>query len=66
LHFDVSKELFTSILQAGTKKIDHVIDNQKAVVIVLAVVDSDRRVLLVVALHVELLLLGELAGVDRS
>ena len=33
--------------------------------VMLAYVDGDRRILLVVTLQVELLLLGELAGVDR-
>ena len=37
----------------------------ETVVVMLADVDGDRRILLVVTLQVELLLLGELAGVDR-
>ena len=33
MHFDVSEEFSTSILQAGTKKIDHIVDYEKAVVV---------------------------------
>ncbi len=64
MHSDVGKELLAGILQAGTKQIDHIVDDQEAVVIVLTGVDSNWWVLLVVALQVELLLLGELAGID--
>jgi len=58
---DVGEELLACILQTGTEDIDCVVDNQEAVVIALAEVDGDRRILLVVALQVELLLRGELA-----
>ena len=64
LHSDVSEELLAGIFQAGTKQIDHIVDNQEAVVIVQASVDRNWWVLLVVALHIELLLLGELTGID--
>ena len=66
LHLDVGKELFSSILQAGPKEVDHIIDNKEAVVIALAATDRDWRILLVMKLYVELLLLGELACVDDS
>ena len=64
MHSDVGKEFFAGILQAGTKQIDHIIDNQETIVILLAGVDRNWWVLLVVALHIELLLLGELTGID--
>ena len=65
MHTDVGKEFLAGILQAGAKEIDLIVDNQETVVVMLADVDGDRRILLVVTLQVELLLLGELAGVDR-
>ena len=58
MHFDVSEEFFTSILQAGPKKIDHIVDDEKTVVIALAVIHCDRRILLVVTLDVKLELFG--------
>ena len=58
LHLDVSEELLACIFQTGPKEIDDVVDNQKAIVIMLAGVDCNWRVLLVVALQIELLLLG--------
>ena len=61
MHSDVGEELLASVFQAGTEDIDCVVDNQETVVIALAEVDGDRRILLVVALQVELLLRGELA-----
>ena len=64
MHADVGEEFLASVLQAGAEDIDCVVDNQEAVVIALAEVDDDRGILLVVALQVELLLWGELTGVD--
>ena len=64
MHSDVGKEFLAGILQAGTKQINHIVDNQEAIVILLAGVDRNWWVLLVVALHIELLLLGELTGID--
>ena len=64
LHADVGEEFLASVLQACAKDIDGIVDNQETVVIALAEVDGDRGILLVVALQVELLLRGELAGVD--
>lgn len=64
MHADVSEELLAGILQAGTKDVDHIVDDEETVVISLAVIDGDGGILLVMTLHVELLLLGELAGVD--
>ena len=34
MHADVGEEFLAGILQAGTKDIDHIVDNEKAVVIV--------------------------------
>ena len=56
----------SGILQAGTKDVDHIIDNEEAVVITLAYIYYNRCILLVMTLHVELLLLRELAGVDGA
>ena len=57
LHADVGEELLAGILQAGTKDVDHVVDDEETVVVALTEVHSDRGVLLVMALNVELLLL---------
>ncbi len=35
LHFDIGKEFFPSILQAGPKEVDRIIDNEETVVIAL-------------------------------
>ena len=64
LHADIGEELLAGILQRGPKEIDHIVDNEETVVVPLTDVDGDGRILLVVALHGELLLLGELASVD--
>ena len=64
MHSDVGKEFLAGILQAGTEQIDHIVDNQEAIVIVQASVDRNRWILLVMTLDVELQLLGELACVD--
>ena len=58
MHADVGEEFFTSILQAGTEDIDHIVDDEKAVVISLAVIDSDGWILLVMTLDVKLELFG--------
>ncbi len=39
LHLDVSEELLAGIFQTGPKEIDDFVDNQKAIVIMLAGVD---------------------------
>ena len=64
MHADIGEELFAGILQRGPKEIDHIVDNEETVVVPMTDVDGDGRILLVVALHGELLLLGELASVD--
>ena len=64
MHADIGEEFLSGILQAGTKDVDHIIDNEEAVVITLAYIYYNRCILLVMTLHVELLLLRELAGVD--
>ena len=66
LHFDVGEEFLAGILQTGPKEVDYIIDNQEAIMVTLAIIDSDWRILLVMALHVELLLLCQLASVDRG
>ena len=64
MHFDVSEEFLASILQAGPKEIDHIVDDEEAIMITLAHIDCYRWVLLVVALYVQLLLLVQLASID--
>ena len=64
MHADIGEEFLSGILQAGTKDVDHIIDNEEAVVITLAYIYYNRCILLVMTLHVELLLLRELTGVD--
>ena len=64
MHADVSEELLAGILQAGTKDVDHIVDDEEAVVVTLARIYYNGGILLVMTLHIELLLLGELAGVD--
>ena len=63
LHLDVGKEFLSGILQAGPEKIDHIVDDEKAVVIVLGGTYINRWVLLIVTLDVKLLLLGEMTCV---
>ena len=58
MHADVGEEFLASILQAGTEDVDHIVDNEKAVVISLAVIDSDGWILLVMTLDVKLELFG--------
>ena len=57
MHFDVGEELLASVLQAGTKEVDDIVDDKKTVMIALAYIDRYRWVLLVMAVYVELLLL---------
>ena len=64
MHADVGEELLAGIFQTGPEDVDHIVDDQETVVIPLADVDGNGRVLLVMALNVELLLLRELAGID--
>ena len=64
MHADIGEELLAGIFQTGPEDIDRIVDDQETVVVSLTVIDGDRGILLVVALHVELLLLGELTGVD--
>ena len=66
MHADVGEELLSGILQAGPEDVDHIIDDEEAVVITLAYIYYNRCILLVMTLHVELLLLRELAGVDSG
>ena len=67
LHANIGEEFFSGILQTGSKDIDHIVDNEKAVVVTLAVIDSNGRILLVMTLDVKLQLsqiLRLLTGVD--
>ena len=50
LHADVGEELLACVLQACAEDIDRIVDNQETIVVVLTDIDSDRRILLVVAL----------------
>ena len=52
LHADVGEEFLASILQAGPKDVDYIVDDEKAVVISPAVIDSDGGILLVMTLDV--------------
>ena len=52
LHFDIGKELFTCIFQAGPEQIYHIVDNQKPIVIMLADIDSNGWILLIMSLHI--------------
>ena len=54
LHLDVGEEFFAGILQAGSEEVDHIVDDQESVVVALAVVDCNRRILLVMALDIQL------------
>ena len=45
MHADVGKELLAGILQAGTKDVDHIVDDEEAVVISLTVIDGDGGIL---------------------
>jgi hypothetical protein len=58
LHFDVGKEFLSGILQAGPEEIDHIVDDEKSVVIVLGGTYINMWVLLIVTLDIKLLLLG--------
>ena len=67
MHANIGEEFFSGILQTGSKDIDHIVDNEKAVVVTLAVIDSNGRILLVMTLDVKLQLsqiLRLLTGVD--
>ena len=64
MHLDVGEELLAGILQAGPEEVDHIVDDEETVVVALGGIYINRWILLVVALHVKLLLTGELAGVD--
>ena len=64
MHLDVGEEFFASIFQAGPKEINHIVDDEEAIMIALTHIDCYRWVLLVVALYVQLLLLVQLASID--
>ena len=61
LHLDVGKEFLAGILQAGAEKIDHIVDDEEAVVVTLGGTYINRRILLVVSLDVELLHVAQVA-----
>ena len=56
LHSNICEQPFASIFQTCPKDIYVIINNQEAVMIMLTNVDGDRRVLLIVTLHGQLLL----------
>ena len=64
MHADIGEEFLAGILQAGTENVDNIVDDEEAVVVSLAYIYYNRCILLVMTLHVELLLLRELAGVN--
>ena len=67
MHTDVGEKLLAGILQTGPEDVDHIVDDEKAVVISLTVIDSDGGILLVMSLDVKLELvqiLHMLTGVD--
>ena len=64
MHADIGEEFLTGILQAGPKDVDHIVDDEEAIVVSLTYIYNNRWILLVMTLHVELLLLRELACVD--
>ena len=66
MHADIGEEFLAGIFQTGPEDIDRIVDDQETVVVSLTVIDCYGRILLIMTLHVELLLLGELAGVDGS
>ena len=64
LHADIGEEFLAGILQAGPKDVGHIVDDEEAVVVSLTYIYYNWWILLVMTLHVELLLLRELACVD--
>ena len=64
MHADIGEEFLSGIFQRGPEDIDRIVDDQETVVVMLTHIYYNRWILLVVALNVELLLLGELTGVD--
>ena len=63
MHADIGEEFLAGILQGGPKDVDHIVDDEEAVVVSLTYIYYNWWILLVMTLHVELLLLRELAGV---
>ena len=61
MHADIGEEFLAGILQASTKNVDYIIDDEEAVVITLTYIYYNRCILLVMTLHIELLPLRELA-----
>ena len=45
MHADVSEELLACIFQAGTENVNHIVDDEEAVVISLTVIDGDGGIL---------------------
>ena len=64
LHLDEGEQLLACILDAGTKQVRHIIDNQETVVIMSAYNYINRWILRVMPGQIQLLLRGELAGID--
>ena len=42
MHFDVGEEFLASVLQAGTKEVNRIVDDEKTVMIALAYIDRNR------------------------
>ena len=49
LHLDISEEFLASIFQGGSKEIYRIVDNEETVMIMLADININRWVLLVMA-----------------
>ena len=64
LHLDEGEQLFACILDACAKQVRHIIDNQETVVVMTAHHYINRWVLRVMPTQIQLLLRGELAGID--
>ena len=67
MHADIGEEFLSGIFQAGPKDVDYIVDNQETVVVSLTVIDCYGRILLVIAVNVELQLshiLRQVMGVD--
>ena len=46
MHLDVCKEFLAGVLEAGSEEIDHVVDDEETVVVVLTDIHRNGRILL--------------------
>ncbi len=54
MHADIGEKLLAGILQRGPEEIDHIVDNEETVVIMLTIVYCYGRILLIMTLDVKL------------